>query len=83
VGITQAVAISEALLKRQKSDGSWANSFTDGREDEFQLQLRLQTEKEIESLRFGGLLPYVLEQLLASGAGVTSEVAGHARREKR
>jgi aconitate hydratase len=50
-------------------------SRNDGREDEFQLQLRLQTAKEIEYLRFGGLLPYVLEQLLASSAGVTSEVA--------
>jgi aconitase A len=50
-------------------------SRSDGREDEFQLQLRLQTAKEIEYLRCGGLLPYVLEQLLASSAVVTSEVA--------
>ena len=46
-----------------------------GRQDEFPLRLQVQTAKEIEYLRFGGLLPYVLEQLLASRAGVTSEVA--------
>ena len=32
--IDGASALIEALLKRQKPDGSWSNSFTDGREDD-------------------------------------------------
>ncbi|HEV8606428.1 MAG TPA: hypothetical protein VGQ99_13730 [Tepidisphaeraceae bacterium] len=32
--IDGASAIIEALLKRQRPDGSWVNSFTDGREDD-------------------------------------------------
>ena len=32
--IDGATVLIEALLKRQKPDGSWSNSFTDGREDD-------------------------------------------------
>jgi aconitate hydratase len=38
----------------------------DGSTQYFPLQLRVQTAREMEYLRFGGLLPYVLEQLLTS-----------------
>jgi aconitate hydratase len=48
----------------------------DGHADKFPLQLRVQTAREIEYLKCGGLLPYVLEQLLASNDGVTSTPTG-------
>jgi aconitate hydratase len=48
----------------------------DGHAEEFPLQLRVQTAGEIEYLKCGGLLPYVLEQLLASNAGVSSDADG-------
>jgi aconitate hydratase len=48
----------------------------DGSAQEFPLQLRVQTAREIEYLKCGGLLPYVLEQLLASKAGVSSDADG-------
>jgi aconitate hydratase len=48
----------------------------DGQVEEFPLQLRVQTAREIEYLKHGGLLPYVLEQLLASDAGLSSDADG-------
>jgi aconitate hydratase len=51
-------------------------SRTDGNAQEFPLQLRVQTAREIEYLKCGGLLPYVLEQLLATNAGVSSDAEG-------
>ncbi|HEX9199610.1 MAG TPA: hypothetical protein VF865_08635, partial [Acidobacteriaceae bacterium] len=45
----------------------------DGHDDEFPLQLRVQTAREIEYLKCGGLLPYVLGQLLPRNAGVSSD----------
>jgi aconitate hydratase len=51
-----------------------AVSRKDGRTDEFPLQLRVQTARDIEYLKRGGLLPYVLEQLLVSNAGKSSDV---------
>jgi aconitate hydratase len=48
----------------------------DGHAEEFPLQLRVQTAREIEYMKSGGLLPYVLEQLLASNAGVSSDADG-------
>jgi aconitate hydratase len=48
----------------------------DGSAQEFPLQLRVQTAREIEYLKCGGLLPYVLEQLLASNDGLSSDADG-------
>jgi aconitate hydratase len=48
----------------------------DGQADKFPLQLRVQTAREIDYVKCGGLLPYVLEQLLASNDGVTSTPEG-------
>jgi aconitate hydratase len=47
-----------------------------GRTEEFPLQLRAQTAREIEYLKCGGLLPYVLEHLLANNAVESSDADG-------
>jgi aconitate hydratase len=49
----------------------------DGQIEEFPLQLRVQTVREIEYLKLGGLLPYVLEHLLSDNAGVKDDAAVH------
>jgi aconitate hydratase len=46
----------------------------DGSTQDVKLLLRAQTAKELDYLRHGGLLPYVLEQLLAGSSGTENEV---------
>src|SRR5581483_11776336 len=40
----------------------------DGSEKSFQVDVRVDTPQEVEYYRYGGILPYVLRQLAASGA---------------
>jgi aconitate hydratase len=41
----------------------------DGTERTFKVKIRVDTPQEVEYFRYGGILPYVLRQLAAAGAG--------------
>ena len=44
----------------------WPDLGPDGREDRLQVRSRIDTAIEVEYVRHGGILPYVLRQLLAA-----------------
>jgi aconitate hydratase len=64
----QVTGVRSALLNGGKRQATVRAVGEDGKAREFTVDVRVDTPQEVEYYRYGGILPYVLQQVAAAGA---------------